>query len=384
MKIPYNKQHIFNDAFKIVSRSLKSDLITTGQYVNKFEKKLSFYNKVKFSLATSSGTSALHLAFESINVKKGDNVIIPAINFIASYSMLKKLKANIFLADVDREGHLSPKSLVNCINKNNLKKIKTVVNMHMSGQIKYVNDFYQLKKKYGFILINDSCHSFGSKYVYRKKIYDVGNCKLFDIATFSFHPVKSITTGEGGALLTNNKEFFQSAKQKRSHGIIRDKKKYWKYNINELGYNYRISDINCALGLSQLNNLKKLLSKRKKIANYYFKNLEKFKDFIDLPNKNVINMSSWHLFIIRFKTQMLKKNFSKDDVFNIFNAKKIFPQYHYIPIYKFRVFKGKEKRLPETENFYKSSLSLPIYYEMNFKDCDKVIKCVEISLRKFK
>ena len=95
-------------------------------------------------------------------------------------------------------------------------------------------------------------------------------------------------------------------------------------------------------------------------------------------------MSSWHLFIIRFKTQMLKKNFSKDDVFNIFNAKKIFPQYHYIPIYKFRVFKGKEKRLPETENFYKSSLSLPIYYEMNFKDCDKVIKCVEISLRKFK
>ena len=122
MKIPYNKQHIFNDAFKIVSRSLKSDLITTGQYVNKFEKKLSFYNKVKFSLATSSGTSALHLAFESINIKKGDNVIIPAINFIASYSMLKKLKANIFLADVDREGHLSPKSLVNCINKNNLKK----------------------------------------------------------------------------------------------------------------------------------------------------------------------------------------------------------------------------------------------------------------------
>ena len=384
MKIPYNKQHIFNDAFNIVSRSLKSDLITTGQYVKKFEKKLSIYNKVKFSLVTSSGTSALHLAFESINIKKGDNVIIPAINFIASYSMLKKLNANIFLADVDQEGHLSPKSLVDCIKKNNLKKIKTVVNMHMSGQIKYVIDFYKLKKKYDFILINDSCHSFGSKYIFKKKIYNSGNCKLFDIATFSFHPVKSITTGEGGALLTNNKQIYQNARDKRSHGIIRDKKKYWNYNINELGYNYRISDINCALGLSQLNSLKKLLSKRKIIAHYYLKNLEKFKEYIDLPNKNLINLSSCHLFIIRFKINILKKNFSKDDVFYIFNAKKIFPQYHYIPIYKFTAFKGRKKRLPVTESFYKSSLSLPIYYEMNFKDCDKVIKCIEIAIKKFK
>ena len=147
MKIPYNKQYIFNDSFKIVSQSLRSEFITTGTYVKKFEQKLKILNKVKYSIVTNSGTSALHLAFESIKVKKGDNVIIPAINFIASYSMLKKMNANIFLADVDQDGHLNPKSLVECIKFNNLKNIKAVINMHMSGHIKYVDDFFKLKKK---------------------------------------------------------------------------------------------------------------------------------------------------------------------------------------------------------------------------------------------
>ena len=384
MKIPYNKQYIFNDSFKIVSQSLRSEFITTGTYVKKFEQKLKILNKVKYSIVTNSGTSALHLAFESIKVKKGDNVIIPAINFIASYSMLKKMNANIFLADVDQDGHLNPKSLVECIKFNNLKNIKAVINMHMSGHIKYVDDFFKLKKKYNFFLINDSCHSLGSKYVFRKKIFESGNCEAFDIATYSFHPVKSITTGEGGAILTNLKKIYETAQSIRSHGIVRDKKKYWDYNVRELGYNYRLSDINCALGISQLKNLKKIITKRKKIAHYYFKNLEKFKKFIDLPNKNFNNFSSWHLFIIRFKKDLVKQKFFKDRVFEIFNKKKIFPQYHYIPIYKFEAFKGKKKLLPHTEEFYKSALSVPIYYEMNYKDCDKVIKCIELVIKKFK
>ncbi len=384
MKIPYNKQHIFRDAFKIISQSLKSDFITTGKYVKKFEKKLAILNKVKYAIVTSSGTSALHLAFESINIKKGDNVIIPAINFIASYSMLKKINANIFLADIDKDGHLSPSSLVDCIKKNKLKKIKAVVNMHMSGHIKYVDDFFNLKKKYNFYLINDSCHSFGSKYIFKKKIYNSGNCKPFDIATFSFHPVKSITTGEGGAVLTNEKKIYKNVISKRSHGILRDEKRYWNYEINDLGYNYRLSDINCALGLSQLNNLKKIMAKRKKIANFYFKHLEKFNEFIDLPDKNLINFSSWHLFIIKFKGSLIEKKSFKDKVFAIFKEKKIFPQYHYIPIYKFKAYTDSKKRLPGTENFYKSALSIPIYYEMNFNDCKKVIKCIELVIKKFK
>ncbi|WP_440677319.1 aminotransferase class I/II-fold pyridoxal phosphate-dependent enzyme [Candidatus Pelagibacter sp. HIMB1587] len=384
MRIPYNKQYIFGDTFKIISQSLKSDLITTGKYVKKFEQKIANFNKVKYALVTSSGTSALHLAFESINIKKGDNVIIPAINFIASYSMLKKMNANIFLADVDNDGHLSPITLVNCIKHNNLKKIKAVINMHMSGHIKYTDDLLKLKKKFNFFLINDSCHSFGSKYIYKKQVFNSGNCSHFDIATYSFHPVKSITTGEGGAITTNNKKIYKNIIAKRSHGIIRDKKRYWNYKINELGYNYRLSDLNCALGISQLNNLKKIMAKRKKIAKYYFKKLEKFSEFIDLPDKNLINFSSWHLFVIKFKSNLIKDKYFKDKVFNIFIANKIFPQYHYIPIYNFKAFAGTKKKLRGTENFYKSALSIPIYYAMKYKDCDKVIKCIKLVIKKFK
>ncbi len=322
MTIPYNKQYIFKDSFKIISQSLKSDLITTGKFVEKFERKLASFNKVKYALVTSSGTSALHLAFEAINIEKGDNVIIPAINFIASYSMLKKLNANIFLADVDQDGNLSPINILNCIKSNNLKKIKAVINMHMSGHVKYVYELFKLKKKYNFILINDSCHSFGSKYIFRKKTYNSGNCKFFDIATFSFHPVKSITTGEGGAVMTNDNKIYKNMKLKRSHGIIRNKKSYWNYEINELGYNYRLSDINCALGLSQLNNIKKIISKRKKIARYYLRKLQRFKNFIDLPDKSFIGISSWHLFIIKFKSNLIKNKIFKDKVFGIFKSKK--------------------------------------------------------------
>ena len=144
--------------------------------------------------------------------------------------------------------------------------------MHMSGHIKYTDDLLKLKKRFNFFLINDSCHSFGSKYTLKNQVFNSGNCSHFDIATFSFHPVKSITTGEGGAITTNNKKIYKNIITKRSHGIIRDRKKYWNYKINELGYNYRLSDLNCALGISQLNNLKKIMAKRKKLPNIILKN----------------------------------------------------------------------------------------------------------------
>ena len=258
--IPYNRQYIDSKDIKYVSKALKEDIITTGKYVKKFEDKFIKFFQSKYVLTCSSGTSALHLAFASINLKKDDVVIMPAINFIAAYSMAKLMNARIFLADTDYlTGQMTPTTLLECIKKNKIKKIKAVVNMYLGGYPENIINFYRIKKKYNFVLIEDACHALGAKYKFKEKYINIGSCKHSDIAVFSLHPVKTITSGEGGVITTNNKILYNRQKMLRSHYIIREnKKKHWKYQINKIGFNYRLSDINCALGLSQFKKINKL------------------------------------------------------------------------------------------------------------------------------
>ena len=178
---------------------------------------------------------------------------MPAVNFIAAYSMASLLGAKIYLADVNPStGQMTPKTLMECIKRFKLKKIKVILTMYMGGFPENILEFYKIKKKYKSILIEDACHAFGAQYSINNKNYKIGSCSHSDISTFSLHPLKPITTGEGGILSTNNKKFYNIAKTLRSHGIIKNKKKHWDYNVTNLGFNYRISDINCALGISQL------------------------------------------------------------------------------------------------------------------------------------
>jgi dTDP-4-amino-4,6-dideoxygalactose transaminase len=281
---PYGRQFIDNKDIYYVSNALKNNLITTGPYVKKFEDKIQNILTAKYVISCNSGTAALHLALKAINLKNNDVIIMPAINFIAAYNMARLMNAKIFLADVDPfTGQMTPKTLLECVKQNKLKKIKAIVTMYLGGYPENVINFFNLKKRLKCFLIEDACHALGSKYYFNKKLISVGSCKHSDISTFSFHPVKTITSGEGGAVLTNNKFFYDRMITLRSHGIIKDSNYHWKYNLNEGGYNYRLSDINCALGYSQLKKINKCINYRKKIFNFYKLKLEKVKNLISLP-----------------------------------------------------------------------------------------------------
>jgi dTDP-4-amino-4,6-dideoxygalactose transaminase len=382
--IPYGRQYIDKSDINFVSKALKQDLVTTGSYVKKFENKISEFLKVKHVVSCSSGTSALHLALMAINLKNDDVIIMPAINFIAVYNMAKLMNAKIFLADVDPfTGQMSPKTLLECIKKNKLKKIKAIVTMYLGGFPENVIEFYKIKKKFNCYLIEDACHALGSKYFYNKKYLPIGSCRHSDISAFSLHPVKTITAGEGGFLTTNSKELSNKIYLLRSHGIIRDKKYHWNYKISYLGFNYRLSDINAALGLSQLTKIHKFLNYRKKIYDFYFKELSSFHNILNFPKYNKDNISSYHLCLlsINFKKNM----FTKDNFFKFLKKNKIISQFHYIPICKFNLFQKKIdlNHYKGAEHYYKNSLSLPIFYNLGFVYQKKILKLIKVFLNRY-
>jgi len=306
--IPYGRQHINSQDIKFVSRALKEDLITTGNYVKKFENKISKFLKVNYALSCSNGTAALHLAFMAINLKKDDVVIMPAINFIASYSMAKFMNARIYLADVDSfTGQMTPKTLIDCINKYKIKKIKAVVTMYLGGYPENIIEFFKIKKKYKFFLIEDACHALGAKYFFNNTYISIGSCKHSDIATFSLHPVKTITSGEGGVVTTNNKLIYEQIVLLRSDGIKKNKKLHWKYNISRPSFNYRLSDLNCALALSQLKKIKKFINYRKKIYDFYRSHLKINQNFINMKKYSKI-MPSFHLYLLSINFKKISDN----------------------------------------------------------------------------
>mgnify|MGYP001329253272 CR=1 FL=1 len=382
--ISYGKQFIAANDSKHVLNSLKNEIISNGPYVEKFEKKLSNFLNSKYTLVCNSGTSALHLAFLTLGVKKDDVVIMPSINFIASFSVCTSLGAKIYLSDVDETGQMSSKNVIECIKKFNLRKIKCVVAMHLGGTSQNIVDISKLKKKYNFHIIEDACHALGTTYKSKNNLYKTGSSHHSDISIFSFHPVKAITTGEGGALSTRSQKYYEIAKLYRSHGIVR-KKKYWDYDIKYLGYNFRLSDINCALGISQLNSIRKFIEKRKKIARYYHEHLKPLSNFL-VPNEKYNNFSSYHLFIIRLNFKNLKR-VNKDVFINFMKKNRINLQFHYKPIYNYFFFRKTRCEVSYKVNsneYLKNAVSLPIYYNLDQKSLKKVIAIIKKFINKYK
>lgn len=381
-KIPYNKQYIdFND-LKSIIKATKQEFITTGKSVTMFENSVSNFLKSKYVLSCSSGTAAIHLALKAISLKKGDVVLMPSVNFIAAYSMCSLSGAKIFLTDVDPfTGQMRPKDLLDCINKNKIKKIKAVFVMYLGGYPENIIEFNKIRKIKNFYLIEDACHAFGASYKYNNHYHLVGSAKHCDISLFSLHPVKTFTTGEGGLISTNNKNFRDKIENYRSHGILRNKDFYWKYDIKQLGFNYRLSDINCALGLSQLKKVKKFLNKRKKIYDYYIEKLDKLDRYINFNKYSCLTNPSYHLFLININYSKFK--ISKDDLLKHLKKNNIFAQYHYIPIYKFSFYKTKSRiKYEGAKLFYKNSISLPIYYQLKFKEVENIVKIIGNFLKK--
>ncbi len=356
----YGSQFVDSADIKSVAKALKQKNLTNGSLTPLFEEKLKLFLNVKYACSCNSGTSALFLALKAIGTKENDIIIMPAVNFIASYNISKLFNARIYLSDTDKKtGQMSPEDVENCCKKFKLKKIKAIIPMYNGGYPNNAENFLKFKKKYGSYIIEDACHAFGSSYKFKKNFHMVGSCRHADISTFSFHPLKTITTGEGGLVTTNNKKLFEKIQKIRSHGILRTQNQHWQYDVVFEGLNFRLTDFQAALGLSQLKKIKKFLNYRENIFNFYNKNLKNIKQ-IRCPKRILYQKPSYHLYIINFKKINLK---TKIKFIKFMKKNNVIVQQHYIPIYKFKSFKGKFINT-NTEYYFKSSISLPIYYNL--------------------
>ena len=383
--IPYGRQSIDNRDIKNVVNVLKSDFLTSGPIVEKFEKEIKKYCNSKFSVSANSATSALHIACLALGLSKGDILWTTPITFVASANCALYCNAKVDFVDIDSKTfNLSvsnlEKKLISAKKKGKLPKI--LIPTHLGGQSCEMDKIKDLSKKYHFNIIEDASHALGGRYKKRK----VGNCKYSDITVFSFHPIKSITTAEGGMALTNNKKLADKMKIYREHGIVRDSKKFkgkiegpWVYQQQELGYNYRLSDVHAALGIGQLKRLNKFLIKRNQISLLYKIKLK------ELPirfQENQVNIySAKHLFIILVDKKIHLK------LFKYLKKKKILVNIHYIPIFLHPYFKSQNfniKNYENSMNYYKSAMSLPIHYVLTKKQQLYVITVIKSFYKNLK
>ena len=376
MKINYSKHNISKNDIKSVIKVLKSDFLTQGPSVKFFEKKIKKIVSAKYAFAVNSATSGLHVACMSIGISKNDVVWTSPNSFVASSNCALYCGAKIDFVDIDLKNYsLCPIKLENKLKSTKKKNLpKAIVLVHFAGYATNLERIKRLSKKYNFKIIEDASHALGGKY---KNSY-IGNCQFSDVSVFSFHPVKSITTGEGGLITTNSKKISAKINLFRNHGINRDKKfllnktlKINHYEQIELGFNYRMSDIEAALGISQANRLTKFIHKRMSVAKFYDKEL------INLPIQKPIfsKDSSWHLYVI-----LLKNNSIRKKLFEFLKKKKINCQIHYIPIHIHPYYKKigfKKKDFPNSVEYYERCLSLPIFFDLKFSAQKKIISLIK-------
>lgn len=374
--IPYGKHNINAADIKSVTKVLKSDFITQGKQIEIFEKKIKKYLGVRFAVAVSSCSAGLHLAAKAINLKKGNVMLTSPITFCSTANAALHCGAKVEFADVDYEtGNISIESIKKKLKK---KRIKALFPVHFGGLPCKMKEIRKLSKKNNFYIIEDAAHALGSKYDDGTK---VGSCKYSDMAVFSFHPVKSITTGEGGIITTNNKSLYEKLIKLRSHGIEKNSKKFlnskakkfpWYYEVQHLSNHYRLTDFQCVLGSSQLNRLDSFINKRRQIAAYYDRVFKNNKNLIPLQNFQR-HYSSNHLYILRINFKKIKK--SRTEIMNLLRRKGIITQVHYIPLILQKIYdyKFKKSNFKNTLNLYDSILSIPIFFDLKKKDQIKVI-----------
>ena len=376
--IPYSKQIISKEDVGAVKKVLNSDFLTQGPEVKKFEQILSNTCNAKYSTIFNSATSALHIACLSLGVGKGDTVWTSTNSFVASANCALYCGASVDLVDLDIKDFninidLLEKKLIQSKKKNKLPKV--IIPVHFGGLPCDMKRIFKLSKKYNFKIIEDASHALGAKYLNSK----IGDCRFSDITVFSFHPIKIITTAEGGAALTNNKKIYEKLDKLRNHGITRNKKFLvnkkkagWYYEFQELGYNYRINDIQSALGSSQIKRLKKWVKHRNQLAKNYFYKLRNLPFQFQQINKGIV--SSYHLFVVLIKKN--KKGITRDKLYDLLKKRGIATNVHYIPIHTHPYFKKrgfKEKYFLNAKYYYKNCLSLPMYAGLSLNNQKKII-----------
>ncbi|MDF3820178.1 UDP-4-amino-4,6-dideoxy-N-acetyl-beta-L-altrosamine transaminase [Leptospira sp. 96542] len=364
--IPYGRQDISQEDIDKVVEVLKSDFLTQGPMVPKFEAAVSQGSQVEYAVAVNSATSALHIACLALGVSPGDYVWTSPNSFVASSNCALYCGAKVDFVDIDKDTYnISADALEFKLEQaeKSGKLPKVVISVHFAGQAPDLERIFKLSKKYGFRIIEDASHAIGARY----KEKPVGNCEYSDITIFSFHPVKIITTGEGGMALTNDEKLYSKLYRLRSHGITRDVNQMvklphgpWYYEQIELGFNYRMTDIQAALGYSQYTRLNEFVKKRHEISDVYF-DLFQNKPVI-LPKQMPDSYSAFHLFVLQLKLDELES--SQTQIFERFRNSGILVNLHYIPIYRQPYYSNmgfKNEDFPNMEEYYSRALSIPMY-----------------------
>jgi len=384
-------KHLITDADIIaVNKALKSEYLTQGNEVPNFEKNIKSITKSKYAVASNSATSSLHLACLALEVGQSDIVWVPAITFVASANCARYCGAKVDFVDINLDDFLISsdaleKKLIRAKNNHCLPKVLIVV--HLAGKSCDMKTLWDLSRKYNFKIIEDASHAIGAFYEQEP----VGCCRYSEISVFSFHPVKIITSGEGGIATTNSKILAERMQLLRTHGITKDSNKLVNipmkdlphyYEQQDLGFNYRMSDIHAALGNSQLQRLTKIVNRRNEIANLYINYLKGQSKITFQKNHNIDTLSSWHLFIVRFTE--IKNVIEKRKIIENLSGLGIGTSFHYLPLFYHPYYKTNNfpyDEYPNSLEYFNTSLTIPLYPELENYEIEFIAKSIIGEIR---
>ncbi|MCZ2479742.1 UDP-4-amino-4,6-dideoxy-N-acetyl-beta-L-altrosamine transaminase [Aquirufa nivalisilvae] len=392
--IPYGKQYITEEDIQLVVDVLKSDYLTQGPKIIEFERAMASYLGCKFAVAVSNGTAALHLSALALGVKKGQKIITTPITFAASANCIRYCDGEVVFADIDPETYLLDLESVRKILEASPKgTYQGIIPVDFSGRAVDLEAFRALADEFNCWIIEDACHSPGGYFIDSKGIQqNCGNGNLAELSIFSFHPVKHIACGEGGMITTNDEILYQKLLQLRTHGIVKNEALFtnsiqlaggesaypnWYMEMQELGYNYRLTDFQAALGLGQLSRAEKGLEIRRNIAQKY---TQAFENISGIKRKSGTVMGhAYHLYVIEVEERL--------HLYNYLKANNIFAQIHYFPTHLMPYYQNlgwKEGDLPHAENYYKNCISLPMFPSLTDEQFDYVVEIVLQGLKESK
>ena len=394
-------QSIDEDDIRAVSEALRSPYLTTGPLADQFEQALANYLGVKHAIVCSNGTAALHLSMLALGIGSGDKVITSPITFLADANAPRFCGADVLFADIDPKTiNLDPLKVREILEKDD--KVKAIIPVHFAGQACDMRAFSEISKEFNVHIIEDGCHALGGSYIKGSKPVKVGSCADSTFTTFSFHPIKNITTGEGGAITTNDDALNEKLRLLRSHGNTRNPKDFiytdlsttdidgssiinpWYYEMQELSYNYRLTDFQSALGISQLKRLDSFIKERNLLANYYEEELEKLNDNKILPLANFSGTNHGrHLFVVKIPMHRVKGG--RALIANELLNQGIQTQVHYIPIHfqpNYQEYFNQKLHFPEAEDYYAQCLSLPLFVGLKKREIRKIIHTLSHIINK--
>lgn len=376
-KITYAKQSISKKDVKAVVRALRSDFLTQGPEIKKFEDALCAYTGAKYAVCVANGTAALHLAALALDLPAGSEGITSPITFLATANCMHYVGATIGFADIEKStANIDPEKIKVS------HRTKVLIPVHFAGQSCDMQQIHEIAKKNNLYVIEDAAHALGSEYKGKK----VGCCEYSDMAILSFHPVKNITSAEGGAIMTNNEQFYRKLLELRVCGMTRDPKRLtkevgpWYYEMHSLGFNYRMTDLQAALGRSQLSRIDLFAKKRREIVSFYHEAFE-FDHRFNFLEEKPESKAMWHLcpLLIDFDNMSVTKR----QVFERLHQKDVHLQVHYIPVHMqpyYQKFGFEEGDYPQAESYYRKTISLPLYPDLKIRDLKKIIRFIKDSL----